>query len=112
MGGVGDLIHHPHSSLIFFTIYFLHLPSVTDVNGDGYMDLVCKDSGRFGTTKVQLNKPGEYFVDDPEYNLEFPFCFNSKKNNFFLGDFNGDKNADLMCQAKTGRRQINVSHCH
>jgi len=82
---------------------------VSDVNGDEYDDLICKDTNLYGLTYVSLNQPYQYFKNGNKY--KFHFCLNGGKKNFFVGDFNGDEKIDLLCQTGIGTRQISVSHC-
>lgn len=84
---------------------------VRDINGDGYVDLVCKSSDLTGTTKIIHNKPGEYFTDQSVRN-EFRFCVNGGPTNFYVEDVNRDGFDDLVCQTSIAKRYIFISRCY
>jgi len=83
--------------------------TIADINGDGYDDVICKQSGLFGKTYILQNDKDKIFGLGVSY--KFIFCLNGSNKNFYMGDFNKDGKYDLLCQTNIGTRQINISYC-
>lgn len=82
---------------------------VTDFNGDGYDDLFCYNSNLHEKSSVAFNTPYLYFKNGMKY--QFHFCTRGGIDRFFVGFFNDDKRADIVCQTAIGKPHIGFSHC-
>lgn len=82
---------------------------MSDVNGDGLDDLICKDKSPFGETIVAHAQEDVLFAPQDVYKVNF--CINGGRGNFYTGDFNGDGKSDLLCQTFFGTREIDISGC-
>ncbi|XP_064647951.1 uncharacterized protein LOC135500422 [Lineus longissimus] len=84
------------------------LVPVGDVNDDGFEDLVCHKGS--GLIHVALNtKQGGFSSDgNPAEGIENGWC-KGPKQVVFVGDFDGDNRADLLCHSyQTGSKDVRL----